>query len=99
MRPTRRHQYITAQAFPSGLQFENLAMLKFRGCEHFRQRIVLSCLSGRPIRIDDIRSEDEAPGLKGFEASLLRLTEKVSNGCVVEINETGAAGRIQVAFP
>jgi RNA 3'-terminal phosphate cyclase-like protein len=65
-------------------------MLRFRGCEHFRQRITLACLSGKPIRIDDIRKEDEAPGLRGFEASLLRLLEKVSNGCVVEINETGA---------
>jgi RNA 3'-terminal phosphate cyclase-like protein len=64
-------------------------MLRFRGCEHFRQRVVLSCLSGKAIRIDDIRSDDEAPGLRGFEASFLRLTEKVSNGCVVEINETG----------
>ena len=65
-------------------------MLRFRGCEEFRQRIALSCVSGKPIRVDDIRSDDEAPGLRGFEASLLRLTEKISNGCVVEINETGA---------
>lgn len=64
-------------------------MLKFKGCEHFRQRIALACISGKPIRIDDVRSEDEAPGLRSFEASVLRLTEKVSNGCVVEINETG----------
>lgn len=65
-------------------------MLKLTGCEHFRQRIMLSCLSGRAIRIEDIRSDDQAPGLRGFEASLLRLAEKISNGCVVEINETGA---------
>ena len=67
-----------------------LFMLRFQGCEHFRQRVMLSCLSGKPIRIDDIRADDEAPGLRGFEASFLRLTEKLSNGCVVEINETGA---------
>jgi RNA 3'-terminal phosphate cyclase-like protein len=66
-------------------------MLRFRGCSHFRLRLVLSCLSGRPIRIDDIRADDEAPGIKLYEASFLRLIEKISNGCVVEISETGTS--------
>ena len=65
-------------------------MLKFKGCQSFRQRLVFSTLSGRPIRIDDIRANDDSTGLKDFEASLLRLLEKLTNGCVVEINETGA---------
>jgi RNA 3'-terminal phosphate cyclase-like protein len=39
--------------------------------------------------VDDIRVDDAAPGLRDHEASLLRLLEKVSNGTVVEINETG----------
>lgn len=65
-------------------------MLKFRGCQNFRQRLVFSTLSGRALRIDDIRSNDENPGLRDFEASFLRLLEKITNGCVVEINETGA---------
>jgi hypothetical protein len=64
-------------------------MLRFRGCDFFRLRLLLSCITGRPVRIDDIRADDQAPGLRTFEASLLRLIEKVSNGCVVEINETG----------
>jgi RNA 3'-terminal phosphate cyclase-like protein len=64
-------------------------MLKFKGCDNFRQRIAFACISGKAIRVDEIRSEDEAPGLRSCEASLLRLTEKISNGCVVEINETG----------
>ena len=65
-------------------------MLKFKGCQHFRQRLVCSTLSGRPIRIDDIRAADpESPGLRDFEASFLRLLEKLTNGCIVEINETG----------
>ena len=33
--------------------------------------------------------DDAAPGLREHEASLLRLLEKVTNGTVVEINETG----------
>ncbi|GLI64197.1 hypothetical protein VaNZ11_007389 [Volvox africanus] len=69
-------------------------MLKFRGCQHFRQRLVCSTLSGRAIRIDDIRAADpESPGLRDFEASFLRLLEKLTNGCVVEINETGTSLR------
>ena len=65
-------------------------MLKFEGSQHFRQRLVCSTLSGRPIRIDRIRARDQNPGLREFEACLLRLLEKVTNGCMVEINETGA---------
>lgn len=66
-------------------------MLRFKGCTHFRQRLILSTLSGRPIRIDEIRAKDENPGLRDFEANLLRLLEKMTNGCQVEINETGMA--------
>ncbi|PNH12636.1 putative RNA 3'-terminal phosphate cyclase-like protein [Tetrabaena socialis] len=69
-------------------------MLRFKGCQHFRQRLVCSTLSGRPIRIDDIRAADpESPGLRDFEASFLRLLEKLTNGCAVEINETGTSLR------
>ncbi|KIY96878.1 hypothetical protein MNEG_11082, partial [Monoraphidium neglectum] len=63
-------------------------MLRFKGSQQFRQRLVFATLSGRPIRIDDIRTRDSSPGLRDYEASLLRLLEKCTNGCVVEINET-----------
>jgi len=65
-------------------------MLRFKGSQNFRQRLLFATLSGRAVRIDDIRAGDQEPGLRDFEASLLRLLEKLSNGCVVEINETGA---------
>lgn len=68
-------------------------MLRFKGSQQFRQRLVFSTLSGRPIRIDDIRTKDMSPGLRDYEASLLRLLEKCTNGCVVEINETGTTLR------
>ncbi len=67
--------------------------LRFRGCAHFRQRIVMSTLSGKRIRIDNIRDSDENPGLRDFEASFLRLVETLTNGCRVDINETGTAMR------
>lgn len=73
-------------------------MLKFKGSENFRQRLVFSTLSGRPIRIDDIRSADENPGLRDHEASLLRMIEKITNGCIVEINETGTSLRYKPGF-
>ncbi|KAJ3182117.1 rRNA-processing endoribonuclease [Gaertneriomyces sp. JEL0708] len=65
-------------------------MLKFEGHNFFRQRLLLATLSGRPIRISKIRSDDEDhPGLSDYEASFLRLLEKISNGCVIEISYTG----------
>ncbi|KAL5532656.1 hypothetical protein ACEPAF_4430 [Sanghuangporus sanghuang] len=67
------------------------SLLKFSGHLHFRHRIVLSILSGKPVRIDRIRSEDKDPGLRDFEASLLRLLEKVTNGTVIEISYTGTS--------
>lgn len=41
------------------------SLVKFSGSEHFRYRLLLSILSGRPVRIDGIRSDDRDPGLKG----------------------------------
>lgn len=56
----------------------------------FRENVVASCLSGKPLRVDKIREADETqPGLHDFEANFLRLVEKLSDGCQIEINETG----------
>jgi len=66
-------------------------MLKYRGSRSMRARLVMATLSRRAVRIDEIRSRDEDPGVRDFEASLLRLLEKISNGCKVEINETGTS--------
>lgn len=64
--------------------------LKYSGCSLFRERLVASALSGKLLRIDKIRGEDDSlPGLHDFEASFLRLLEKLSDGCQIEINETG----------
>lgn len=41
-------------------------MIEFSGPELFRQRLVQSCISGKSIKIVDIRSNEENPGLKGF---------------------------------
>ncbi len=58
-----------------------MSSLRYEGCANFRARIVSATLSGRSIRIDKIRSESfEAPGLQDFEASFLRLLDKISDG-------------------
>jgi RNA 3'-terminal phosphate cyclase-like protein len=64
-------------------------VLRYKGSNSFRLRLLLSTLSGKSIRIDEIRTKDASPGLRDFEASFLRLMEKLTNGCVVEISETG----------
>jgi RNA 3'-terminal phosphate cyclase-like protein len=69
-------------------------MLRYKGARHFRQRIVLATLSGRPVRIDEIRADDpDEPGLRDFEISLLRLLESVVNGCEIVINASGTGVR------
>lgn len=73
-------------------------MLKFQGCTHFRQRLVCSTLSGKKIRIENIRSEDEEPGLQEFEANFLRLLEKLTNGSAIDINVTGTCLNFKPGF-
>jgi RNA 3'-terminal phosphate cyclase-like protein len=60
------------------------------GAVQFRQRIVVSILSCRPIVIRNINAEDlEAPGLRQYEVSFLRLVDRLTNGSRIEINNTG----------
>lgn len=42
--------------------------LQFSGHLHLRNRLVLSILSGKAVKIDRIRSEDKNPGLRGTHA-------------------------------
>jgi hypothetical protein len=66
-----------------------MSTLRYEGCAQFRQRIVVSTLSGRPLVIKGIRAEEEAPGLRDFEGSFLRLIEKITNGCEVRVVDRG----------
>ncbi|CAL1405177.1 unnamed protein product [Linum trigynum] len=60
-----------------------------KGSQNLRQRLLLSTLSGTPILVEDIRADDKLPGLRPHEISLLRLFDRVTDDCVVEINDTG----------
>ncbi|PIA62506.1 hypothetical protein AQUCO_00200489v1 [Aquilegia coerulea] len=66
-----------------------ISFMRLKGSQHLRQRLVLATLSSTPILIDDIRHEETWPGLRPYEVSLLRLIEKLTDDCIVEINETG----------
>nr|CAG4641687.1 EOG090X05X4 [Eurycercus lamellatus] len=70
---------------------ENSTHLKYEGCNFFRQRLVLATLSCRPVSIVNIRSRENDPGLREFEASFIRLLDKITNGSKIEVNETGTA--------
>eukprot|EP00980_Cylindrotheca_fusiformis_P004688 scaffold992_cov116-Cylindrotheca_fusiformis.AAC.23 len=66
------------------------------GACQFRQRLVVSILSQRPVLIRNIRADDlENPGLKDYEASFLRLIDSMTNGSRMEINNTGTQIRFQ----
>ncbi|KAJ3787435.1 18S rRNA biogenesis protein [Lentinula aff. detonsa] len=67
------------------------SVIQYSGHKCFRHRLVLSILSGKPVKIHGIRSEDKNPGLRDFEVSLLRLLERITNGTVIEISVTGTA--------
>jgi len=64
-------------------------VLKFEGCNFFRQRLVYSLLSGRTVCFKEIRPLDEDPGIKDHEAKMLSLLEKITNGTKIIINRTG----------
>uniref|UniRef100_A0A336M9G2 CSON013756 protein n=1 Tax=Culicoides sonorensis TaxID=179676 RepID=A0A336M9G2_CULSO len=61
-------------------------VLEYQGCNFFKQRLILSILSGKAIRIKNIR---QSTGLRDFEISLIRLVDKITNGTQIEINTTG----------
>ncbi|KAL2454396.1 putative RNA 3'-terminal phosphate cyclase-like protein [Abeliophyllum distichum] len=66
-----------------------ISYMRLKGSQNLRLRLLLSTLSSTPILIEDIRADATWIGLLSHEVSLLRLLEKVSDDCHVEINETG----------
>ena len=66
--------------------------LRFAGGRHLTYRLVLSTLTGRPVRISKIRSTSVTePGLAPHEVSFLRLLESITNGSHIEFSYTGTA--------
>ncbi|KAF9813134.1 hypothetical protein IEO21_05745 [Rhodonia placenta] len=70
---------------------QSTAVLHFSGHQWLRNRLVLSIISGKPVKVDKIRPDDKNPGLRDYEVSLLRLLERITNGTIIEISVTGTA--------
>lgn len=63
--------------------------MEYEGSNFLRMRLVLATLSGRSLRIRNIRARHDDPGLNEAEASLIRLFDKITNGSRFEVSETG----------
>ena len=80
-----------------------MVLLKYQGCSVFRQRVCSSLLSHNPLIITNIRPHEASSsgdgtmilGIQDFEASFLRLIEKITDGCIIEINETGTSVKLK----
>ncbi|CAH1400134.1 unnamed protein product [Nezara viridula] len=70
---------------------QNANVLRFKGSNFMRQRLILSILTGKSIYISDIRTKDTEPGLREYEVNLLRLLDKLMNGMWLEVSETGTS--------
>ena len=68
-----------------------MSLLEYEGCNFLRQRLLLSTLSGVPIKITNIRCRGENPGMLDYEVELLQLLEKMTNGSKTNISVTGTA--------
>lgn len=66
-----------------------MSLLVYDGANFLRQRLVLATISGRAVQIRNIRAESEYPGLQDYEASFIRLLDKLTDGSRITINETG----------
>ena len=61
----------------------------FKGSSFLKLKLLLATLSGKSIRITDIRNNDENRGLKEYEVNLIRLFDKITNGTRIELSDGG----------
>jgi len=64
-------------------------LVQFTGHRHLTTRLLLSTLTGRPIRISQIRSTSTSPGLTRPETNFIRLLDAVTNGAQIQFSMTG----------
>ena len=55
---------------PRAFVFNMAADLTYEGCNFFRQRLVLATLSGKSVKIKNIRAIEDDPGLRGYVFSV-----------------------------
>ena len=56
---------------------------------NFREKIALSLIFRKKIKINKIRNNEVLPGVKNFELDILCLADKFSSGSIIKINEKG----------
>lgn len=59
----------------------------FKGSNHMKQKLILATLSGKAIKIIDIRVKEG--GIQEFEVNLVRLIDKITNGTRIKIHPSG----------
>ncbi|KAF2035887.1 18S rRNA biogenesis protein [Setomelanomma holmii] len=64
-------------------------LLQFTGHRHLTTRLLLATLTGRPIRISQIRSTSTNPGLTRSETNFIRLLDSITNGAQIQFSMTG----------
>lgn len=69
------------------------APLRYKGNAGLRQRLCLATISGKSIVVSEIRPHDEHPGLRDYEASFVRMLDKLTDGSEINIDETGTTLR------
>jgi RNA 3'-terminal phosphate cyclase-like protein len=67
----------------------NKGAMRESGSRFLRQNLILSTLSGRPLEVSGIRPTGLRLGLQPHEGNLLKLIDRITNGCRVEISGTG----------
>ena len=65
------------------------ASVKYDGAKNFRLRLILSTLTGKRVTFRNIRTSGSRTGLTASEGNFVRLLDKLTNGTVIEINDTG----------
>ncbi len=99
MRQSSPVQSSPVQSQPVSIQSDNITMvaaslIKFKGIDGFRQKLVLATLAQKVLKITNIRDDPSVnhhPGLADYEISFLRLLEKLTNGCSIQISHTGTS--------
>lgn len=96
-KPTSKKTTFKKSSIPPSLNdsVSHQPILRYHGSNFFRQRIILSTIFNRPIQISDIRIDDLNPGLKKYEASLLRLIDRITDGGEIHIDVTGTVLKYQ----
>lgn len=61
--------------------------LTFKGSNHLKQKLILATISGKAIKITDIRKD--CGGIQEYEISLVRLIDKITNGTRIKLHPSG----------